>query len=456
MNRYKGSYRYPRAPAGYGRRGSGGWPGRSGGTGRRPGPRYGRGGGSGRGGGYGGGYGRRRQLPVAWLVGSSLAALALIAGLVALARPQPPKPVDGPGGAVAADDVLVLATGTATESRPALPDEGWKLLHDRALASGPGGRGPAAVVLGVDGDGTTQRQVVDLTPRRGNRPDGDIEHIGSHRETAVRAAVERVDGLVGSVAATRPGHALFAGLLAAGQLPARTIIICSSGLDTALPVDLRTLGFDYPPEDLVGYLKRIDALPRLGGKHVLLALAGTAGAQQEPTEPVRRELAKLWTAVLTAAGATVTPVAPPTARPPVTQVATPTVPIPRLQPPPRRPSRPGPVRVVLPSAVTFRSNSAELLDPAGAATAVAQIARLVVGRSTVSIVGHTAHDQDDADRGVPLSRDRARVIEQLLRRAGVPAGAITAVTGVGSAEPLYQPDTDARNRAVVVTVMYRP
>jgi flagellar motor protein MotB len=394
-------------------------------------------------------YGSRGSFDRRWL---ALPIVPLIAVAAFLFRTD-----DEP---TATNDVLVLVTGTQNETRPALPAEARELLLDNAVSTEHTKNDPPlATVLSVDGDGRTAAHDVDLTPRRGHRPDAPEEKSTSRRAVTAKANVDQVDRLVGDVVATTAGHSLLAGLQAAGRLPATTIVICSSGIDTSDPMDLRAFGFDSPPSQLVTFLRNADALPDLHGRDVYLALAPAHGPQQRLTLPIVRDLTALWTAIIEASGGTVHEVASASTAAAVSTVRTPAVPVPRLVTPANhRPTGPtnAPIRVELPAAALFRPDSMELIDRDATAREMRAVAERIVARAaTVTIVGHTALDRDGLHGSPRLSLDRAKVIERILVQLGVPSRSIVRVTGVGATQPTRQPPTDPRNRVVVVMITPR-
>jgi outer membrane protein OmpA-like peptidoglycan-associated protein len=390
-------------------------------------------------------YGRRRpasRLPWPW-VGGAVALCAVLAALAVFGGGT-----DGPGAAPP-PDLLVLATGSSNERRPALPEEARTELRMLGLT----GEAPSAMVVGVDGDGTTSSEVFDLTPRRRS---GDEEHTPKRREAAVEGRVEEIDRALSGIVSAAPGHALLAGLQEVGRIPVQTVVVVSSGIDTNDPFDLRRTGFDYPSADLISYLRKADALPELSGRDVILALSPAAGRQPALDEPSRRNVERLWTDLLRASGATVRSTATGSQDEPAGTVDTPAVPIPEITSPTPKPTPGGRVTTfILPGNLLFEPNKATLLDPREAATRLRTVVAEVDGRTTVKVVGHTALAPGGTDDGRALSTRRAHVIRNLLVGLGVPARAVTGAVGVGHSQPIVKPATDPRNRAVVVILTRR-
>jgi outer membrane protein OmpA-like peptidoglycan-associated protein len=112
--------------------------------------------------------------------------------------------------------------------------------------------------------------------------------------------------------------------------------------------------------------------------------------------------------------------------------------------------------------VTFRPDSADLLDPAAASATLEPIARkMISGGLRATLTGTTADVGDEAGQR-QLSRQRAQAVLDLLVGLHVPAGRMTAV-GLGSDFPGYVRDHDraghlvpwaaAANRKVTVQLL---
>ena len=81
------------------------------------------------------------------------------------------------------------------------------------------------------------------------------------------------------------------------------VTIISSGLDLANPDDFRILNWSVPPAEVVADVKKAGALPALHGP-VTFVLVPTAGPQPQLEQAQKNYLKDVWTALLTAAGAT--------------------------------------------------------------------------------------------------------------------------------------------------------
>ncbi|MGY2084393.1 OmpA family protein [Blastococcus sp. SYSU DS0539] len=279
------------------------------------------------------------------------------------------------------------------------------------------------------------------------------------------AGRESLDEQLTSAAAKTPETDLLTALgLAVGEIAAadgrRTILVVDSGLSTIGALDFRQRGLlDADPADVVASLQAAGALPDLGGVHVVFqGLGDTAAPQPSLGEPVRRQLADLWTAVALASGALDVSVE----RTPLEGE-----PVPGL--PPVSPVGPGggmtctQNTVVLDGgAVAFQADTAAFQDAAAAAAKLQPIAdRMRAAGVTATLTGTTA-DVGDAEGQQRLSRQRAQAVADLLGSLGVPADRMTVV-GLGSDFPGYVQDRDgngtlspaaaAQNRKVTIELV---
>jgi hypothetical protein len=198
--------------------------------------------------------------------------------------------------------VVLLVSGTEHEPRPALTDEAQAILREAAqsqdASDGRGARGSVAVVVSADG---RWREVLPLTPRRA---DCRVEY-GFQRTELIEENLARVSSSVSSLSATLPGLDLLAGLDQAvrGVSPG-TLIVVSNGMGTEGGFDLRQVGFNEPPVDLVRQLQQRGLLDNLlrGWRVVFTGLGSTAGAQDPLTKPARDTLLSYWSAICVAAG----------------------------------------------------------------------------------------------------------------------------------------------------------
>ncbi|RBY83027.1 hypothetical protein DQ238_03295 [Geodermatophilus sp. TF02-6] len=362
--------------------------------------------------------------------GGSTATGPAAGSTAASAVPPPPdcgQPAEG-------DTIVVLASGTATEPRPSLTPQAEQVLRDAAesgdVSDGRNGRGSVAVVTSADtGTGGQPAEVLPLTPRRANC---EVEH-GFQRDNLIDTNIARVRNAVAGRAAVRPGLDLLAGIDDAvrGYSPG-TLIVVSNGLSTAGGFDLRQVGWNADPADLVTQLAQRGLLQDLlPGWHVLFTgLGATAGAQPPLTKPVRDTLVGYWTAICTAAapgGSCDVDARPLDPSPPVATADTPVVDVPGID------SATGPdgrTTVTLFDAVTgFAPDSAVLsADAQDVLRGIsARIAAELAAQpdTTITIRGYVADPPDSTPAGRQQTADeRAGAVQAFLtdqlRAAGSP------------------------------------
>lgn len=243
-----------------------------------------------------------------------------------------------------------------------------------------------------------------------------------------------------------------------------TVVLMDSGLQTRPPLDFSEDGLlEADPATVVDYLRKIDSLPDLHERNVLMVgLGDTAPPQAELDIASRRNLIAIWTEIAKAAGAScielreMSPgVATPGEMPPVRLVPVPVATF---------PSKALCTEWVLRDrgALGFHRDSAGFRDPAAARNALASLADELKSApgARVELIGTTSSAGTERGRQL-LSEDRAAAVARILVELGVPAGRITS-RGVGANWPNRVPDRGpnnellpgpaARNRSVVVRV----
>jgi outer membrane protein OmpA-like peptidoglycan-associated protein len=391
---------------------------------------------------------------------AALLALTLLGGCATAAPADPPVAVATPPAdcAATAGPLVIAQAVHANVPAPALPPTVAALL--RTVVAVPAGTdGPPVSLVAIDG-----RPWVSAGPQAFRSDAGNDEALAADRDqfvasvaataVATRANTAEVDDLAGVDLAARTVHASSA---------TGTVAFVDAGLPTTGPLDFRRPGLlDADPADVVAALRAQHALPDLTGLTVLAFGIGDTAAPQVPLDLARQtRLRELWTALLTASGATCVSVNPwprtgasAAGLPPVGVVPVPAPPVIDLT---------TATPTVLPddSTVGFRPGLDVLRDPRAAAEVLRPVAALLAADPArrLDLTGTTARWGADAGQ-VDLSLRRARTVARLLADLGAPADRITT-HGVGSHFPGYQPDQGpdgtllpgpaAHNRTVILT-----
>ena len=311
--------------------------------------------------------------------------------------------------------------------------------------------------------GNVSTSYIDMTPRTGSSSQDPVLKVSGREVPVIDAKISGIETAINSPAATTGGgQALYAGLTRIDFTGAPVTII-SSGIDLADPDDFRVLKWTVPPEEVVADVKKAGALPSLHGP-VTFVLVPTSGPQPQLEEAQKTYLKAVWTALLTAAGATsVTFIdalgtAASSAAP-----STPIVSIPAL------PATPIPLVSVGNNKVTctvpdsyFIFKTPTLFNPAKTRRDLTPCINAALAvHATFALDGWTSYEgplsadskpEFDYPYNRQLSEARVRTIANLLvDDLGVPSSAITRMTGHGNVD---QPDPDPRspaNRVVVIT-----
>lgn len=320
--------------------------------------------------------------------------------------------------------VVVIVDGTAsgqdvldTPSVTAAVAQAQQLAHEQD-------RSAVLVAVPVDGPGAPVRvtQRLPLDPYPGTSPNSD---------RARRLALDCVPMFLRHVdlAPTMPGSDIVQAIDTASRQQPMAIVLVSDGVSTGAgaALDVATLGFDPEPAATVEALvaqgvsvpgadvavtwvggAATTAVPlpygaRQGVEEVVMALLGAGGAkaalETDTASIVPRSVEGLPEDLI----------ALPEAE--VVQTGVPEV-----------------TCTVLPSAMLFEPDSAEITEE----SAVAEIAAQVAGAPAVLVVGHTA-DFGSPDAQVAFALSRAESVRAGLQAAGVTAPIETA--GRGSAQP---------------------
>jgi OOP family OmpA-OmpF porin len=352
--------------------------------------------------------------------------------------------------------ILIGVTATANEPAVTLTTTGVDTLRSAVNA------GETRLVVYQAGAGSTTTLLdTDLTVRR----DRDREHDKDLRAKGFEAKLASVGETLSRAAGTSGALDLF-GLLAdmARRPGPATLLVHSSGLQTIGQLDLRQGGSDFDVDETLAALPP-GALPLLTDKRVIFAgLGQAAGAQKPLTESMRGNVVKLWLGVCAKFNAASCSVdtEPVAGSGPVSTSPVPTLEVPDLSSLVVGGKAPGQDRtetILLPVAVLFRANTADLVD-GGASTLQGIAAKITSSRATVTVVGHTATYGPRAG-ALALSERRSQKVVDTLVSLGVDRTVFTDVRGVGFDEPL-EPDLDSaghlipraaeRNRTVVLTL----
>jgi outer membrane protein OmpA-like peptidoglycan-associated protein len=311
--------------------------------------------------------------------------------------------------------LVVTATATSAEPRPALPASVTSELEQA-------GRTDHGCILLVAPDGTAR--ALSLTPRRST---GDVE-AGNGREILRQRVLAAIQQELGALAATKPGLDVRTAIAQAVRLrtsPGRLVVI-TSGLSTEQPVDLRRLTWVADGATLGGFLRQKGWLDLTGWEVRFAGIGETAGAQPDVPDPAKKTLGTLWTSICTATGAVRCSVTEPAVsrQPPGSSN---TVPIVR---PPAQPVPPVPPS--LPADEAFERDSA-VLAPAADARLGAVVTHMLDADLIVSVVGYADASTGTPEHNLRLSTDRALAVKARLIALGLPADRVVAAYGLGSA-----------------------
>jgi hypothetical protein len=156
-------------------------------------------------------------------------------------------------------------------------------------------------LVGIDGDGAVvSNEFFDMTPRL---PNGTVLKVEPRAEEVTAANLELVGQKLNGGSPSVPGQALFLGLERLQLDTSVPIFVVSSLLDTADPLDMRRLGWDVAPDDVVRELKESGELPNLNGADVTFVVRPVAGEQEQLRQPQVEYRESLWTGLVVASGA---------------------------------------------------------------------------------------------------------------------------------------------------------
>ena len=346
---------------------------------------------------------------------------------------------------------LVLGfTATSAEPLPSLGAGAADAVSAHALAAHQPAEGGVDVVV----QGTSSASAHDLTPMlTADR----VQQVPDKREAAVADALDELGSDVAGLTAGDEGLDLLSVLASAAALhDGGSIVVVSSGVQTADPLDLRQLGWSFDPGAVASTLADQGALPDLGGHAVtFVGLGRTAGSQPAPSISSTSRLSELWLAICDAAGATscTDGGAGASQEAPVASSAVPVVPV-------TSDATPCTAPLVLSAAVLFGGDSAALGSTADTALqgVADELGRCPSGVAA-DVVGHAADTRAGVVDGEQLSLDRAQAVHDALVRLGAPTGTLGDVVGRGDADPVvddlpggvFDDQLAAQNRRVEIT-----
>ncbi len=351
---------------------------------------------------------------------------------------------------------LIYTAPTANDAAVQLPLAVKSDLRTVGLSHG------VMALTRVESNGEVATSMVDLTPRAGGA-DGHVLKVAERASAAIDATIAEIEAQINGTPASSGGRALYSGMtrITFAGVP---VTLVSTGLDLSDPDDFRKLNWTIPPEQLVHSLQDGGIQPALNGP-VTFAIVPTVGAQPQLGRAQKDYRQSVWTAVLTAAGATSVRFLDAPGSVAASTVSAPFVPVPDLPDTPIAPE-PSPIdpqtlSCALPSSY-FVVNSSLLIDPERTARDLEPcIQDAVASGATFALDGWTSYEgpldaagkpvKDDADNR-KLSERRVRTIADLLvGDLGVPRESINRLSGHGNVD---QPDPDPRspaNRVVVVS-----
>ncbi|WP_223694939.1 OmpA family protein [Leifsonia poae] len=240
------------------------------------------------------------------------------------------------------------------------------------------------------------------------------------------------------------------------------VLVQGSGLQTTDPLNFSTSGLLYAePAQVVSDLQTRKLLPAdLSGVTVYWSgLGDVAGAQTPLTIPARSNLAAIWTAVIKAAGGTLSLLPEPASGSATAGLpAVTTVPVESVQ---TKTDWSHPI-VIRNSDLLFTKDTATFADPTAAQAVLAQLVPSIEQNAQlVTITGTASKDQaTDNTADTALSLRRADAVKAALVQLSVPASLLTTA-GVGFSWCGWKSETDAsgsysdalaeQNRSVILT-----
>jgi outer membrane protein OmpA-like peptidoglycan-associated protein len=327
-----------------------------------------------------------------------------------------------------------------TEQTPAAPVQVKGTVVSTAVSSNeaqvvvPDPVAAAWTTLGqnVAGDGSTTDTDIDLA-------------------TDPAAGVASVADKINADAAQADGRSVIAGLDAVDSPDKAPVWVFSPMLDTEEPVDFRELAFDESPPAVVKAVKKADALPDLEGREVSFVVTPVAGEQAELSKLQIGYQRAVWEGLAKAAGAKKVTFYDGTGTAPSTGTIS-AIPVPDPNDDFASADQGTTRTCTLPSPALFVADQPALIDKKATLRALKKCVGDLDTGTKITVEGHTAGSSGTSnDFAEKLSTQRATEVAALLKELDVPAKNIVEVVGYGSSKPIEEPDTNPKNRAVVVT-----
>lgn len=354
--------------------------------------------------------------------------LAIPLALLAACGPdqQTPTTEQTPAAPVEVKGTVVSTAVSSNEMQVAVPDPvnaSWTAL---------GQKGSGLEWVTVAGDGTAQTSEIDLA-------------------TDPAAAVAAVPEKINANAAAVDGRSVLAGLSAVDS-PAKTPVwVFSPLLDTEEPLDFRELAFDESPTSVVKAIKKADALPDLEGRDVTFVVTPVAGEQATMSKLQIGYQRAIWEGLANAAGAKKVTFYDGTGTAPAAGTIS-AIPVPDPNDDFASDDQGTTRTCTLPSPALFVADQPTLIDKKATLKALKKCVGDLDSGTKITVEGHTAGSSGTSNAfAKKLSTQRATEVAALLKELDVPAKNIVEVVGHGSSKPIVEPDTDPKNRAVVVT-----
>lgn len=379
---------------------------------------------------------------------ATLAAALLVPSLAACdAETAIPSPNFVPC-TVSHDQPMAFVVGArANVPKPEVPEAVNNLMTGVARAHQP--------ITLVRLDGKPEYVFTENPPAAAENPDTDAAEVQQYLNRMTVAFRDKIR-------AQAPEANVLRALTIASQKvgPGGTIVLMDSGLQTVAPLrfgedDVLTAD----PAEVATFLSKEKQLPDLSGRSVVLVGLGLTAAPQPELDPRwQNNVFDVWKSVVEASGGCAAKVLHGSTA--AAAVESPAVSV--VQPPkPVEPKTCGTVELGEADNISFKPDSAEFRDPAGARTTLQRLADTMrAKKQKADLMGTTASVGPPAGR-VELSGQRAAAVKSVLVELGIPADTITTrgvgtnwpghVTDLGPGDVLL-PGPAAQNRKVVATL----